>query len=113
MTIEGLAGRDVGNAADPDHPDNPLHPVQQAFLEEGAFQCGYCTSGMILSAVALLDQKPDPSDADVRAWMNSNLCRCCGHTRILHAVRRAADAKAGPRGGEKGEKGEANHDAAR
>ena len=77
-TIEGLArGED-------------LHPVQEAFLEEGALQCGYCTSGMILAAAALLRDVPDPTDAQVVAAMNGHLCRCNGYVKIVKAVRRAA-----------------------
>jgi aerobic carbon-monoxide dehydrogenase small subunit len=76
-TIEGLSSRDV------------LHPVQIAFLEEDAMQCGYCTPGMILSAVALLNEKPSPTDDEILTWMNAQICRCCGYPRILRAVRRA------------------------
>ena len=82
LTIEGLATGDT------------LHPVQEAFLAEGAFQCGYCTSGMVLSTVALLAEKPDPTDTQILEWMNGSLCRCCGYPKILKAVRRAA-GKAG------------------
>ena len=78
-TIEGLAKGDV------------LHPVQEAFLEEGAMQCGYCTPGMILSAVALLQDKPNPTDEEIVAGMNGNICRCNGYVKIKNAVRRAAD----------------------
>ncbi len=78
-TIEGLAKGDT------------LHPVQEAFLEEGAMQCGYCTSGMILSAVALLQDKPNPTDEEIVAGMNGNICRCNGYVKIKNAVRRAAD----------------------
>jgi aerobic-type carbon monoxide dehydrogenase small subunit (CoxS/CutS family) len=77
-TIEGLAGGDS------------LHPVQQAFLDEGAIQCGYCTPGMILNAVALLEKNPQPTDEQITEWMNGNLCRCNGYTKILKAIRRAA-----------------------
>jgi aerobic-type carbon monoxide dehydrogenase small subunit (CoxS/CutS family) len=77
-TIEGLAKGDV------------LHPVQEAFLAEGALQCGYCTSGMILSAVALLQQKPNPTDEEIVAGMNGNICRCNGYVKIKNAIRRAA-----------------------
>lgn len=77
-TIEGLA--DGGS----------LHPVQQAFLDEGAIQCGYCTPGMILNAVALLEKNPQPTDEQIAEWMNVNLCRCNGYTKILSAIRRAA-----------------------
>jgi aerobic-type carbon monoxide dehydrogenase small subunit (CoxS/CutS family) len=78
LTIEGLAG------------GGSLHPVQEAFLAEGAFQCGYCTSGMILGAVALLRAKPRPTDAEIVSGMQKHLCRCCSYPRILKAVRRAA-----------------------
>ena len=77
-TIEGLAEGDT------------LHLVQQAFLEEEAMQCGYCTGGMILSAVALLREKPDLSDEDIVRGMNGNLCRCNEYVKITAAVRNAA-----------------------
>jgi aerobic-type carbon monoxide dehydrogenase small subunit (CoxS/CutS family) len=79
-TIEGLAHGET------------LHPVQQAFLDEGSFQCAYCTSGMIIAAVAMLNETPAPSDDDIRKGMNGNLCRCCSHVKIVNAVRRAAKA---------------------
>lgn len=78
LTIEGLAKGDS------------LHPVQEAFLAEGAFQCGYCTAGMILGAVELLNQKPHPTDSEILSKMQKHLCRCCSYPRILNAVRRAA-----------------------
>jgi aerobic-type carbon monoxide dehydrogenase small subunit (CoxS/CutS family) len=81
-TIEGLADGDS------------LHPIQQAFLDEGAIQCGYCTSGMILAANALLKNNPKPTDNQIIEGMNGNLCRCNGYTKILNAVRRAASQKA-------------------
>lgn len=80
-TIEGLARGDS------------LHPVQEAFLAEGAMQCGYCTPGMILRTVALLDQKPNPSPAEIVAALDGNLCRCNGYTKIMNAVNRAAKMK--------------------
>ena len=67
-----------------------LHPVQQAFLDEGAIQCGYCTPGMVLAAVALLNDNPQPTDEQISEWMDGNLCRCNGYTKILKAIRRAA-----------------------
>jgi len=76
-TIEGLSA------------GGKLHPVQEAFLAEGAMQCGFCTSGMIMSTVALLNEMPKPTDADILAWMNPHICRCCGYPRILKAVHRA------------------------
>src|SRR5215831_886526 len=70
VTIEGLAR------------GGELHPIQQAFLAENAFQCGYCTSGMLMSAIALLEQTPKPTRQQVVAWMERNVCRCCSHVRI-------------------------------
>lgn len=67
-----------------------LHPVQEAFLAEGAFQCGYCSPGMIVATVALLKHKTHPTDQEIVATMDSNLCRCCGYQRIIQAVHRAA-----------------------
>jgi len=77
-TIEGFADGDS------------LHPIQQAFLDEGSLQCGYCTSGMILATAALLKNNPKPTDQQITEWMNGNICRCNGYTKILNAVRRAA-----------------------
>jgi nicotinate dehydrogenase subunit A len=67
-----------------------LHPIQQAFIDEQAAQCGYCTSGMIMATAALLVKNPHPSDAQVRTALDGNLCRCGAHLRILKAVQRAA-----------------------
>ena len=78
-TIEGLARGDA------------LHAVQEAFVEEGAMQCGYCTSGMILAALALLRKTPEPTDEEIVAGMNGHLCRCNGYVKIENAVRRAAE----------------------
>jgi aerobic-type carbon monoxide dehydrogenase small subunit (CoxS/CutS family) len=78
VTVEGLAG------------DHGLHPVQQAFLHEGAFQCGYCTPGMIVAAAALLGANPHPTDAEILAALDRNVCRCGSYPKILKAVRRAA-----------------------
>jgi aerobic-type carbon monoxide dehydrogenase small subunit (CoxS/CutS family) len=80
VTIEGLARGDA------------LHPVQQAFLDEGAMQCGYCMSGMILGAAALLRRKPDPTDEEIVAGMNGHLCRCNGYVKVVRAIHRAAAA---------------------
>ena len=79
-TIEGLAR------------GNRLHPVQQSFLDVEAFQCGYCTPGMILSAVALLERTPHPTEKQIIAHMNGNVCRCGTYQRIVEAVQRAASS---------------------
>ena len=83
VTIEGLARGEA------------LHPVQQAFLDEGAFQSGFCTAGMIVAAVALLEERPNPTDAQIVSGMNRNICRCCSYPKILKAVRRAAGKEGG------------------
>ncbi|MHB8771008.1 MAG: (2Fe-2S)-binding protein [Syntrophales bacterium] len=67
-----------------------LHPLQQAFLDNAAIQCGYCTPGMLMAAKALLDRNPDPSEKEIRFWMAGNLCRCTGYDKIVRAVRDAA-----------------------
>lgn len=79
VTIEGLGSGDA------------LHPVQEAFWEEGGFECGFCTPGMILSACALLDENPDPSEAAIKAALDGNVCRCTGYVSIVRSVRRAAE----------------------
>jgi carbon-monoxide dehydrogenase small subunit len=66
-----------------------LHPIQTAFIEAAAFQCGFCTSGMILLLKGLLDREPDPDEATLRQWVSSNICRCTGYEVILDAARRA------------------------
>jgi len=80
-TIEGMAGA-----------GGELHPLQQAFHEEHALQCGYCTPGMIIAAADLLRDNPHPSDAQIREGLEGNLCRCTGYENIVRAVRRAAQA---------------------
>jgi carbon-monoxide dehydrogenase small subunit len=77
-TVEGLA-----------HNGN-LHPVQQAFIDFGGFQCGICTPGMVVAAKALLDENPTPSDDDIKDWMMGNLCRCTGYYKIIESIRGAA-----------------------
>jgi len=85
-TIEGLANGDQ------------LHPVQQAFLDVGAMQCAYCTSGMILSAVALLDRNPNPQENEIVDFMDGNICRCGTYPRIVSAIQKAAKASASAKG---------------
>jgi nicotinate dehydrogenase subunit A len=70
-----------------------LHPIQQAFIDEGAAQCGFCLSGVILTAKAALDKKPDASDDEIRAAFGGVLCRCFAHLRMLRAIRKYADAR--------------------
>ncbi len=70
--------------------DAALHPLQRAFIAEQAAQCGYCASGILMAAKALLDVNPDPNDGDIRAALDGNLCRCGTHGRILRAIKRAA-----------------------
>ena len=83
VTIEGLAA------------NGRLHPVQQAFMEQDALQCGYCTPGMIIQAVSLLNENPEPSEAEIIAALEDNLCRCGAHNRIVAAVRTAASRMKG------------------
>jgi aerobic-type carbon monoxide dehydrogenase small subunit (CoxS/CutS family) len=81
-TIEGLASADA------------LHPVQQAWMEENVPQCGYCQSGQIMSAVALIDKNPAPNDSDIEAAMSGNICRCGTYERIRKAIKRASNTAA-------------------
>jgi len=83
------AGKSVTTLEGLGSPHSP-HPLQRAFIEEQAMQCGYCISGILMSAAALLGQKPNPSEAEVRAALDRNLCRCGAHNRIVRGVLRAA-----------------------
>jgi aerobic-type carbon monoxide dehydrogenase small subunit (CoxS/CutS family) len=78
LTIEGLA------------ENGKLHPLQQAFIEHGGFQCGFCTPGMILAAKALLDENADPSEAELKHFMHGNICRCTGYKKIIESIMAAA-----------------------
>ncbi len=82
-TIEGLA------------QEGRLHPVQQAFIDYGGFQCGICTPGQVLAAKALLEVNPQPTESEIREWMMGNLCRCTGYYKIVESVVQAAAAAAG------------------
>jgi aerobic-type carbon monoxide dehydrogenase small subunit (CoxS/CutS family) len=79
LTVEGLAGA-----------DGPLDPLQRAFVEHGAFQCGFCTPGMLLTAKALLARDPDPDEATIREELHGNICRCTGYVPIVEAIQAAA-----------------------
>ncbi len=81
VTVEGLA------------EDNQLDPIQQAIITEGGVQCGFCTPGILISARALLDRNPDPSEDEIKAALVGNLCRCTGYIRIIDGVRKAAKAR--------------------
>ena len=82
-TIEGLADGDR------------LHPIQQAFVEHGGLQCGFCTSGMIMSTKALLDENPEPTDDEIKKAIAGNLCRCTGYTKIFDSIKAAARSMGG------------------
>jgi carbon-monoxide dehydrogenase small subunit len=82
LTIEGLEG-----------PRGELHPIQQAYIDAGAVQCGFCTPGMIMSTFALLSKHPQPSHQEIKQALSGNLCRCTGYIQIFEAVQRAAQAK--------------------
>ena len=80
QTVEGL-----------ESPDGVLHPVQQAFMDAGAVQCGFCTPGMLMTTIALLEKKPEPTNADISSAFKGNLCRCTGYNQIFKAVRLASE----------------------
>jgi carbon-monoxide dehydrogenase small subunit len=93
LPVEDVAGRHV-TTLESLTPAEGLHPIQQAFIDGYAFQCGYCTPGMVMLAKALLDDDSAPSDVDIGLALSGNLCRCTGYQPILGAIRHAADAMA-------------------
>ena len=84
VTIEGLEG-----------PGGKLHPLQEAFIQQGAIQCGFCTPGMILTAKGLLDENPNPAEEEIRRAISGNICRCTGYVKIIDAIRTVARKKRG------------------
>ena len=82
-TVEGLS------------PDGVLHPVQEAFMENGGFQCGYCTPGFLMAAIAILNESPSPTEDQVRAGLSGNLCRCSGYVGIVESIMAAAEKMRG------------------
>lgn len=80
ITIEGVQNE-----------DGSLHPIQQAFLEEGAVQCGFCTPAMVLAAKAILDKNPNPTDEEIKEGISGNLCRCTGYAKIVSSIKKAAE----------------------
>jgi nicotinate dehydrogenase subunit A len=94
LPLDALAGQEITTVEGLGTPAAP-HPLQTAFLEENAAQCGWCTAGFVVRAVALVEAHPDASDDDVRAALTGNLCRCGSHPRVLRAVRRVLDGHRG------------------
>jgi carbon-monoxide dehydrogenase small subunit len=82
-TLEGLA------------KDGKMHPMQEAFRDQHGLQCGFCTPGMVMSTIDLLRVNPDPSEAEIRDWLEGNICRCTGYHNIVQAVRQVASGNAG------------------
>ena len=91
--VDGAAVTTVESLADP--RTNALSPVQEAFIEAGAFQCGYCTPGFVLMTTQLLDAHPDPDDDQIKHYLSGNLCRCATYLRIRAGIKRAAELAAG------------------
>jgi len=93
VPLSAVAGKQITTLEGIGTIDNP-HPLQSAFLAEQAAQCGYCTAGIVMAAYALLARNPHPGDAEIRAALDGNLCRCGAHARVLRAIKRAAGAAA-------------------
>lgn len=89
VPVSSATGKTIVTLAGLIREDGTLHPVQQAFIDEQAAQCGYCTNGMIISAVALLNRNPRADEQDIRRALQPNLCRCGSHPRVLRAIRKA------------------------
>jgi len=94
LPVEDVAGRRV-TTVETITPAEGLHPIQESFIDAGAFQCGYCTPGMVMTAKALLDRDPQPGTDDIERALSGNVCRCTGYRPIVHAVAAAAGAMRG------------------
>lgn len=85
-----LEGKSIATIESLSHDENKLHPVQQAFIDEQAAQCGYCTNGLIMNCVALLEKNPHPTEKEIKSHLQRNICRCGVHSRVVKAVKRAS-----------------------
>ena len=92
VDADGRSVETIESLGDYDH----LHPIQEAFLEEGAVQCGFCTPGFVMSTKALLQEKPQPTETEIREYLKGNMCRCTGYVNIVKAVQSAAAKMKGP-----------------
>jgi carbon-monoxide dehydrogenase small subunit len=97
LPVEDVAGRKV-TTVESLTPTEGLHPIQQAFIDSYAYQCGYCTPGMVMVSKALIDHNPEPSGDDIRQALTGNVCRCTGYQPIVRAVAQAAEAMRGAEG---------------
>ena len=91
-----MDGKDITTVAGLEK-NGELHPVQEAFIEEGAIQCGYCTPGMVLKTISLLEENPNPSEEEIKEGLEGNLCRCTGYVKIIKAVAKAGEMVSGAR----------------
>ncbi len=91
VEVDGKQVRTIEGLAD---PDGALDPVQQAFVQNGGIQCGYCTPGMIMSSKALLEENPDPTEAEIKDAIAGNICRCTGYVQIIESIRAASQSEA-------------------
>lgn len=91
IPIQRVAGKEITTLEGLPGEEKKLHAVQEAFIECSALQCGYCTNGMIMASIALLDRNPSPTDEEIKSGLQGNLCRCGAHARVIKAVRRASE----------------------
>ena len=97
MLAADVQGREITTIEGLEREDGTLHPLQEAFIENAAIQCGFCTPGMLLSAKSLLDEIPNPTEEEVRQALSGNLCRCTGYAKIVQAVLDVSGKKSSPR----------------